>query len=309
MRWTWVCLLGGSIGCGGTNAATPVDAAVAIDAAVATDAGVDARTICDPLAKFSPIVQVGGLAMTNEFASVPHLTADELSVYFSAGPFQSGTSQLFVAHRSGATASFEPPNVLPAVNMAFDSDPTVSSDGLELWFVSDRGGGVTPQHLYVATRASTSDDFSTPVTDPDITTTAPDITPFLTADGQQLWFASTRPTSPQATSFPLNIWYATREGKSFTTPRLEPAFAATDQATYSDPVLSADRLTIYVMKNEFASDTRSVWRSHRNTVQDPFPAPALVSELGTAVPGWLSADNCRLYVSAPGTIYIATRQP
>lgn len=128
---------------------------------------IDAKSICDPLAKFDPPVEVTGIAMPSSLEFGPHLTSDELALYFSVSSVSAGGSQLYAAHRSAATARFEPPNLLPVVNAAFDSDPTVRSDGLELWFASNRGTpGTAALHLYVATRATTSDDFSTPVLDP-----------------------------------------------------------------------------------------------------------------------------------------------
>jgi hypothetical protein len=139
----------------------------------------------------------------------------------------------------------------------------------------------------------------------------------LTADGQQLWFTSNRPLAPEAPQT-TNAWHATREGRSFTTPRVEAAFGPTPQATYSDPVLSADRLTIYVARLEFASGNQSIWRSHRSTVHDPFPAPTPVDELNVRnlnTPGWLSADNCRMFLTSgyfsylSYDIYTATRLP
>ncbi len=308
MRLTWVCSVGWLIGCGGSNASNPIDAPGPIDAAI--DARpIDARSICEPLATFGPPAPFAGLALPNLIESRPHLTSDELAVYFSAGAFLSGVSQLYAAHRSTVTARFEAPNLLPVVNMAFDRDPAVRSDGLELWFASNRGapGGVL--HLFVATRASTSDDFGTPVPDPYITTADPNVndsTPFLTADGQQLWFTSTRPPD-SSSAFAVNIWHAAREGRSFTTPRVEPAFAATAQASFSNPVLSADQLTIYVVQTDISSN-QTIWRSHRSTIDDPFPAPSPDSEFGGDTPGWLSADNCRLYLGG-GNIAVATRQP
>lgn len=83
------------------------------------------------------------------------------------------------------------------------------------------------------------------------------------------------------------------------------------------PTLSADKLTIYL------SSTRSggqgsfdIWAAHRTTINDGFSNPVPVAELNsskTEFVGWLSPDNCRLYLSSDraGTydIYVATRHP
>jgi hypothetical protein len=316
-----------SIGCGGSSSSNAIDAPIANDAAMQDARQVDAATatVCDPLARFGVPVIVAGLATMTIAEADPYLTSDELALYFSGGNVASGQaffpSQLWAAHRRAVTDRFDEPNLLPVVNKTFDRNPTVGADGLQLWFASIRGG-VSTLHLYSATRATTSDDFSTPMLDPNVNTTDPaaqDYTPFLTADGQQLWFTSTRPASPPDQTHLPHIWHVTREGRSFTTPRLEVAFAPTDQFHYSNPVLSADRLTIYVARTDVES-VQSIWRSHRATVFDPFPAPNPVDELNRAfsstTPGWLSADNCRFYYTIAtsfdgegGNIDMATRQP
>jgi hypothetical protein len=320
MRLPWVCLVGVWMGCDGSSSSNAIDAAPAIDAM--RDARlVDAATICAPLARFSPPGLVTGIATNTMNELDPHLTSDELAIYLSSGP-TSGGLQLYAAHRRAVTDRFDDPNLLPVVNnKLLDQDPTVSGDGRELWFASERGPSFTV-HLYSATRATTFDDFSTPVLDPNVNSTdAQDYTPFLTADGQQLWFTSTRLVSTQDQTHLPNIWNVTREGRSFTTPRMEAAFASTAQIQYSNPVLSADRLTIYVARTDVAMSTASIWRSHRDTIYAPFPPPAAVDELntgnGSRTPGWLSADNCRLYFSiippflgfVDSNVAMATREP
>ncbi len=242
------------------------------------------------------------------------MPADERSVYFA--DFNGGLS---AAHRDSITESFEPPNLLPVVNSnpSFGFEPAVSADQRELWFASRDAAGLS--HLYVATRMTTSDDFTSPVLDSNVNAAGfGDESPFLTADGQQLWFSSSRP--PARLLSWRSIWHVTREGRSFTTPRLEAAFTGSDTVSFSNPVLSADRRTIYLNRSDAAQRLGQVWRSHRATGAEAFPAPAPVNELASGsdniVPGWLSADNCRLYLTVLNVsntyvagIYVAVRHP
>lgn len=278
----------------------PVDAPPRVDAATAPDAS----TLCDPMAAFDPPRPLDELSATlRNTAGSPSLTADERSVYFD-----DSFGNLYVAHRGSITEPFEPPNLIPVVNGPFSYAPAVSADQRELWFTSFREADGLP-HLYVATRLTTSDDFTRPAFDSNVN--APrfeDATPFLTADGQQLWFSSSRTSTSEPSP---GIWHATREGRSFTTPRLEAAFLGSEGVlSYSDPVLSADRRTIYVARRDMAQGSIQVWRSHRVTVANPFPPPTRVNELDM-IPGWLSPDNCRLYVTAsvPLRVYVAVRHP
>ena len=61
-------------------------------------------------------------------------------------------------HRPEARFDFGPPaNSGPAVNSsAFDGGPSLSSDGLSLYFTSDRAGGSGGGDLWVTKRAKSS---------------------------------------------------------------------------------------------------------------------------------------------------------
>jgi hypothetical protein len=102
---------------------------------------------------------------------------------------------------------YGPAQLVPGVNStADDGQPNVRRDGLELFFYSTREGGAPD--LYVATRASTSDPWSTPVNlGPDINTPAGETRPSLSWDGTTLYFGSNRPASEAGS---VDIYVATR---------------------------------------------------------------------------------------------------
>jgi hypothetical protein len=70
----------------------------------------------------------------------------------------------------------------------------LTPDGKVALFASDRPDGVGGVDIYRASRASTAEPFSPPELVPNINTTADDLDPQLTADGQELFFSSTRNT-------------------------------------------------------------------------------------------------------------------
>lgn len=242
----------------------------------------------------------------------PRLSPDELTIYFS-GYAVAGDANLYVAHWNARTDMFDAPSLISNLNTSSNEfDPTVSPNALSIWFGSNR---VVSQgdHLYVAIRASTLTQFDAlalaAINAAD--TSLSDGQPFLTADGQEVWFTSNR---AGATAF--DIWHAPRVSDGFGTPveAFELASSANDQL----PTLSVDRLTIYFTSDRTAAGTRGgldIWTSHRSAVEDGFPAPHLVDELNTAgndLPGWLSADNCRLYgatIGPGGGLFMATRRP
>jgi WD40-like Beta Propeller Repeat len=76
-----------------------------------------------------------------------------------------------------------------------DSRPSIRHDGLEIFFQSNRVGSIgLSNDLWVATRESTLDVWSTPVNLGDtINTTFAEQNPYLSSDGKTLFFASDRP--------------------------------------------------------------------------------------------------------------------
>ncbi|MGH7427005.1 MAG: hypothetical protein ACREJ4_01360, partial [Candidatus Methylomirabilaceae bacterium] len=75
-----------------------------------------------------------------------------------------------------------------------DQQPAIRRDGLELFLASNRPGTLGLTDLWVATRASTADPWSSPVNlGPAINSTVQDGRPALSFDGTQLYFQSPRP--------------------------------------------------------------------------------------------------------------------
>jgi hypothetical protein len=266
---------------------------------------------CDPTSRFGTPVPIPGLETVKIGYPGPHLSADELTIYFHGAP-----SGLFRARRSALTEAFSAPEPLTALSSSSgDYDPSITSDGLTLWFASTRVMNEA-EHLFVATRPSILAEFGAPglATRVNATDTQQaDFEPFPTADGSELWFVSTRTGSAGG----RDLWRAVRSGDAFATPmNVLELNSSTDELS---PTLSVDRRTIYFSSTRAAPGTKGgvdVWTSHRETVTDAFPAPTLVNELNTAgsdYATWLSADNCRLYgtsTSSKGTFpYVAVRQP
>jgi hypothetical protein len=99
-----------------------------------------------------------------------------------------------------------------------DQGPAIRQDGLEIFLGSDRPGSIPPPpglpsqvlDLWVATRASTSDPWSTPVNvGPVVNSAFTDAGPALSRDGTELYFHSPfRPGNVGGTQF--DIWVSTR---------------------------------------------------------------------------------------------------
>lgn len=112
-------------------------------------------------------------------------------LYFSrssASPSVPG--EIFMSTRQ-AGARFGPATPVAELNdtAANDIQPNVRADGLEVVLSSSRAGGLGTQDLWVATRASVTAPWSTPVNlGPAVNTAAAETRPSLSRDGKQLLF-------------------------------------------------------------------------------------------------------------------------
>jgi len=312
--WILLCM-----GCGSVNASsldgnnvdgTSLDGN-SLDAATGSDGQtepLDAAAQCDPLARFSAPMLVDGLATTNTAAG--SLSSDELAIYTWSNGVASATTDIYVASRATITEGFGMLSLLTNVSSdSFsESEPWISPDGLTLVFTTNRDG---PDHLYAATRSSVLTDFGTFAALSGIQTLgANDSAASVTADGNELWFISDRSGGLGG----YDIWRATKSGSAFANPA--PVAEVSSVSLEAYPVLSADKLTIYV------SSTRpggmggfDIWRAHRSTAADGFGAEELVTELNTTGDDfvkWLSPDGCRLFIRSNRTggvdhVFVALR--
>ena len=79
-------------------------------------------------------------------------------------------------------------------NTGRDTRTAIRHDGLEMFLTSNRPGGVGSGDLWVSTRVTTLDPWSTPVNvGPPVNTTSFDGAPALSSDGETLVFYSNRP--------------------------------------------------------------------------------------------------------------------
>jgi N-acetylneuraminic acid mutarotase len=119
-----------------------------------------------------------------------------------------GGADIYVSAQS-ADGSFGPATLVTELSSTSpENDPSIRHDGLEIFFQSSRAGSIgTALDLWVATRGSTLDAWSTPVNLGDaINTTSLEQNPYLSSDGITLFFASDRAVG----SGGLDLYMATR---------------------------------------------------------------------------------------------------
>ncbi|HSY23281.1 MAG TPA: hypothetical protein VK841_14240 [Polyangiaceae bacterium] len=267
---------------------------------------------CNPTSPFGAPVLVAGLESSATEGGL-RLTPDETTGFFwSTRPGGPGTTNLYVATRPERTAAFANVTLLSSIDMAGNQyDPTVTADALTLAFGSDRASTDGTYDLFLATRASSADDFGgvTPLSA--LNTSSNDQQPFLLPDGSEIYFSSDR-------SGDSDIYRARPvAGGGFGAPS---AVTEINTAGIADehPVVSGDDLTM------FFSSTRAgglgnidVWTATRANASSPFGAITDVQPVNTPskdIPDWISPDGCRLYLHSDQNggsphEYVATRSP
>ena len=99
---------------------------------------------------WSPPVNLGAGVNTPAVEGCPFISKDGLSLYFaSTRPGGQGGQDIYVAERASLDAPWGTPrNLGPAVNGAGNEVcPMLTTDGHQLYFVSDRAGGCGGQDL------------------------------------------------------------------------------------------------------------------------------------------------------------------
>jgi len=91
---------------------------------------------------------------------------------------------------------------------SFDRQPVIRRDGLEIFFASNRPGGIGALDLWTATRATTCDSWGTPVNlGPVVNSAANDAGPALSFKGTELYFQS---APPPGTGTAFDLYVTTR---------------------------------------------------------------------------------------------------
>jgi hypothetical protein len=165
---------------------------------------------------WGPPENLGPIVNSSSFESSPSISGDGLELYFDSGrPSQYGVGGrgLLVTRRTTRTSPWGPATALDApVNGSYGAGgPSVSSDGLELYFCSSRSGGLGGLDIYVSKRATRQDPWGSPVNlGPAVNSTGHDQAPRLSPDGLLLLFQASRPGGFGSD----DLWMARRANRS-----------------------------------------------------------------------------------------------
>jgi hypothetical protein len=262
---------------------------------------------------FGEPTNLGPPVNTSSSDQGPNISADGLELYFCSGrPGGSGNRDLWVATRPTASDPWgEPVNLGPTVNSsAGEWAPSISADGLELFFFSGAGrGGYGSYDIWVTTRATKEDDWGTPVNlGSTVNSSYLDAMGSISADGLSLFFTSNRPGG----SGNQDIWVSRRETKEDpwgTSVNL--GSTVNSSAAEIEPRISADGRTLFFSDYDSGPfrpggyGAADIWVTMRATVSDPWSTPL---NLGPTVNS--SAVDGHPAISADGsTIFFMSTRP
>ncbi|MFH1737969.1 MAG: hypothetical protein ABIH23_03090 [bacterium] len=207
-----------------------------------------------PDAPWSEPVNLGPSVNSANTDYTPSLSSDGLRLYFARGAFGSGdiwiTTRTSMSDLWGAAE-----NLGPVINTwAEEATPSVSADGLSLFFRSTRSGGFGNTDIWVATRPTVQDTWGPPRNlGSTVNSSAYDCGVNVSADGLSLFiqsnrdggfgsfdlYLSTRKTTGDEWSAPVNL------GGSINTSNWDVC-----------PSLSADNRWLYFCDSPFGDPVR-----------------------------------------------------
>ena len=196
----------------------------------------------------------------------------------------------------------EPINLGPTVNTASGEGGygglSISADGLSIYFDSDRSGGYGNVDLWVATRATTDDEWEQSVNlGSVVNSSAQDNSPSISADGLSLYFSSNR----SGTVGNMDLWVSMRETTTddWGTPSNLGPTVNSSNADYMSHI-SADGLSLYFSSERPGGlGNRDLWVSTRATTDDEWGGPV---NLGPNVN--TSSNERRMWISSDGLMLL-----
>jgi len=238
------------------------------------------------------------------------ISSDGLELYFFdldfLRPSGLGGWDIWVTRRSSISDPWgEPANLGPAINSEYDDGkPSISADGLTLYFSSNRPGGYGEFDVWMSTRSTIADDWGAPVNlgEP-VNSSADEIFPCVSPDGLELYFNEWGAFRPDGYG-EGDIWVARRTTTD--EPWGEPVNPGeTINSPYYDscPYLSPDGLLLFLHGwRPGGPGPEDMWVSTRSSMSDawsavvPLPWPINGRQID-GCPG-VSADGSTFYFAS-----------
>lgn len=234
-------------------------------------------------------------------ASDVTFSRDELKAYFQMPG--SGNADIFQSTRLDVNDSFGA-YVLIASTVYNDYQPSLSADGLSLYFHADLPSP-TLSDIYFSTRPSVSAQFglASPLTG--LATSAREYEPAVSS--HSLYFAG-EPTTGGSSE----IWRVPRVGDGF--GGRERVAQINSAGIENNVTVRDDDLAIFWASSRSGGlGDMDIWMSVRDSIEEEWGTPRNLSAVNTVNndhPQYISPDGCRLYVMRPGMgVFVSRSSP
>ena len=254
-----------------------------VEVGVLSDASAE-----DMTTPFGEPVLVEGLLDPTKDLSDPSLSQDMLELFFTSKA--NGTYDIWTSTRSDMSEPWAPAVVVDELSdESYESEPSLSSDGLTLWFSSNRPGAPMVPRIWVTHRPSRSEPWGVPEI-MDWGTSDNDRGPSVDATDLHIVFYSKRTTSGDE----ADLYLASRSAKTADFGQPSALSEINSPATDWDPGLFGDGLGLLFGSTREAQGWPDLYETARPSEDAPFIEPVPRAELNsTQAEGdpWLSNDG------------------
>jgi len=259
----------------------------------AGDAAIDAPVMLGPWGSATVVFAATG-------DDDPTLTGDLLELYFNRA------SDIYVSTRATTNVAWGTPTLVAELSStSTETTPEITSDGLTIYITSGRTGTLGMGDVWVSTRATRSDPWSTPIQVGELCSTVDDAAPTPTDD--QLVLVMTSPRADSAGFY--DVYFSERASPTATWSTPVNLMTVNSNSNDYSPMLSQDRLTLYFDSGR-TGVSEELFMATRASTADSFSTPVPITELNTGASEsdpWVSPDRRHIYFERAGSLYEARR--
>jgi hypothetical protein len=178
-----------------------------------------------------------------------------------------------------------------------DDKPTLTQDRLQMYFLSDRDGGLGHGDVWMTTRSTVNDAWSAPTVVAPLNSSSREESPAISSDGSTLWFASDRSGGAGG----LDIWVSTLGGDGTWSSPSPVTELNTSGDEFPRPPGSHGLVMPLSQRNGTSGPYQIFFASRAAASGGTWTSPASVPSVDTANlddDGYLTDDGLTMYFSS-----------
>lgn len=190
----------------------------------------------------------------------------------------------------------DPEPIAALAHVGSDADPTLTADGLEMFFMTDRGGAGID--IWTSKRESVDDPWGDPDPVPKLNSADADYDPEISFDGLTIFLNSNRVVTGAKGGFDLFVATRTTRDAGWTTPKLVPELNSAEHDIGA--VMDASQKILVFHRG--TATGYDLYASTRDSVDDSWGDPMPLTGLNTTdyqeADAWLSPDGLTMYFNS-----------